>query len=123
VSEIRLTRWTGLASPACDELNALLANEDLTPYWWSNGPGDRYAPHTHPYHKVLYCGLGSITFVAAGGTEFTLAPGDRLDIPADTSHSAIVGNTGVTCVEAVVDSNARHDQVARGGESADALHS
>jgi hypothetical protein len=32
-------------------------------YSWSNGPGDRYAPHMHSYEKVLYCVDGSITFV------------------------------------------------------------
>ena len=32
-------------------------------YAWSNGPGDRYAPHTHSYEKVLYCVDGSITFL------------------------------------------------------------
>jgi len=35
-------------------------------YSWSNGPGDRYAAHTHNYEKVLYCVDGAITFALEG---------------------------------------------------------
>ena len=31
-------------------------------YSWSNGPGDRYAAHSHSFEKILYCVSGSITF-------------------------------------------------------------
>jgi quercetin dioxygenase-like cupin family protein len=73
--------------------------EGLSPSWWSNGPGDTYAAHSHSYNKVLYCTEGSITF-AVEGADFELHAGDRLDIPRGTSHSAVVGGEGVTCVEA-----------------------
>jgi quercetin dioxygenase-like cupin family protein len=36
--------------------------ERLMPSLWSNGPDDRYAAHSHTYHKVLYCASGSIRF-------------------------------------------------------------
>jgi len=50
---------------------------------------------------VLYCARGSIRFdVPASGESFELQPGDRLDIPPGTSHSALVGPEGATCVEA-----------------------
>jgi quercetin dioxygenase-like cupin family protein len=75
--------------------------ERLSPHRWSNGPGDTYAPHSHAYHKVLYCLRGSIVFrLTATGEEIELHAGDRLDIDPQTEHSAIVGTEGVECIEA-----------------------
>ena len=69
-------------------------------YAWSNGPGDRYAPHSHGYEKILYCTAGSITFVLeADGRRLELKPGDRMVLPPGTVHSAVVGPAGCTCVE------------------------
>ncbi len=76
-----------------------MRGEGLAPRWWSNGPRDVYASHEHGYHKVLYCAKGSITFSTPVG-EYELAPGDRLELPAGTPHSAVVGDAGVECVEA-----------------------
>jgi mannose-6-phosphate isomerase-like protein (cupin superfamily) len=96
---VTITHWTNHDPATAEELDALLRNDGLSPRWWSNGAGDTYAPHSHSYHKVLYCSRGSITFVV-DGKPLTLAPGDRLDIPQNTAHSAIVGPEGVECVEA-----------------------
>lgn len=73
--------------------------EDLSPQTWSNEPGYRYGAHHHPYHKVLFCIDGSITFHTPDG-DILLMPGDRLDLPPGTTHSATVGDTGVACMEA-----------------------
>lgn len=66
---------------------------------WSNGPGDRYGWHSHSYTKVLYCLDGSIDFIVAPDERTHLEAGDRLELPAGTSHSAVVGDRGVTCAE------------------------
>ena len=80
---------------------ARLRAEGLDPGAWSNGPGDRYAAHEHGYDKVLVCAAGSIRFgLPATGDIAELLAGDRLDLPAQTSHDAIVGPHGVTCLEA-----------------------
>lgn len=101
--EVTLTGWPATLAPSREELHKRLVAEGLKPTWWSNGPGDRYAPHEHSYDKVLYCARGEITFVIEpDGAAFDLRAGDRLDIPAGTRHSAVVGNNGVTCVEAAV---------------------
>jgi quercetin dioxygenase-like cupin family protein len=73
--------------------------EGLSPSSWSNGPGYRYGDHEHGRHKVLFCVEGSITFTTAAG-DIVMGPGDRLDLPAGTRHSAVVGADGVTCMEA-----------------------
>lgn len=76
----------------------LLRRGGLQPREWSNGPGDRYGWHEHAYDKLLYCVDGSITFHTHDG-DFSLAAGDRLEIPAGTQHAATVGTAGVRCVE------------------------
>lgn len=78
-----------------------MRSEGLDPGAWSNGPHDRYAAHEHGYDKVLVCAAGSIRFglpATGGGAE--LGVGDRLDLPAGTTHDAFVGPHGVTCLEA-----------------------
>ena len=84
------------------DVSAAFAAEGLEPHAWSNGPGYVYGEHKHPYHKVLYCTVGSITFHTPAG-DVVLGPGDRLDLPAGTPHSATVGPEGVTCMEAARD--------------------
>src|SRR5690606_32924229 len=92
----KLTRW-GHRAPTREFLEERLRRERLEPHWWSNGSGERYAGHSHDYHKVLYCQAGSVTFqLPASGDELELRPGDRLDLPASWVHSAVVGPEGVT---------------------------
>ena len=76
-----------------------LRGEGLVPSAWSNGPGDRYAGHRHGYDKILVVAAGSIVFGTAGIGPVALAVGDRLELPADTDHDAVVGPDGVTCLE------------------------
>jgi quercetin dioxygenase-like cupin family protein len=78
-----------------------LIGEGLDPGAWSNGPGDIYGAHEHGYDKVIVVADGSITFGLPGrGSTVALGEGDRLELPAGTSHDAIVGADGVTCLEA-----------------------
>jgi mannose-6-phosphate isomerase-like protein (cupin superfamily) len=99
MNEPTVTPWPHYAPPTEQALNKALQDKGLAPRWWSNGPRDRYAVHDHSYHKVLYCASGSIRFVV-DGANVDLSPGDRLDLPPRTPHSAVVGPQGVTCVEA-----------------------
>ena len=93
-----VTRHDGVP-PSRDELNERFEREGLEPRWWGNGPGDTYGWHSHPYHKVLYCQEGSITFHTRE-RDVELGPGDRLEIEPETEHAATVGSRGVSCVEA-----------------------
>ncbi len=110
---MHIIRWQGNMPPRESELRARMQQDGLTPYTWSNGPGDYYAAHTHSYEKVLYCVRGSIRFIlhdrpsAPDDESFLdLAPGDCMVLPAGVRHSAEVGHQGVTCLEA-----ARHSKV------------
>ena len=81
------------------DIRAVFAAEGLEPHAWSNRAGFSYDWHDHPYHKVLYCVEGSITFHTDQG-DVELSTGDRLDLPPGTRHAATVGPAGVTCLEA-----------------------
>ena len=83
------------------ELRGLLASEGLSAERWSNGPHAVYATHEHPYGKVLVVASGSITFtIDQGKRVVAMQPGDRLELPPRTPHSAVVGPEGVVCLEA-----------------------
>jgi glyoxylate utilization-related uncharacterized protein len=77
-------------------------------YGWSNGPGDRYARHSHAFTKILYCVAGSIDF-ALDDRVIHLDAGDRMVLPAGTAHSATVGPAGCACVEGKARVRARAD--------------
>ena len=97
--DVKLTSATKPASAT--EIAVAFSEEGLSPHSWSNGPHDRYAPHSHSYHKVLYCVRGSIVFrIEEDAKVYELTAGDRLDIGPGTRHSAIVGAAGVECMEA-----------------------
>jgi len=87
--------------PSGAEVEARLGREGLAVGSWSNGPGDRYAPHRHDFDKVLVVAAGEITFgLVELGRQARLGAGDRLDLPAGTTHDAVVGPAGVRCLEA-----------------------
>ena len=80
---------------------ARLQAEGLRAGAWGNGPGDRYGAHEHDYDKVIVVVAGSIVFGLPGsGASVAMAAGDRLELPAETRHDALVGPAGVECLEA-----------------------
>ena len=82
-------------------LRERLQDEGLAPSAWGNGPHDRYGAHDHGYDKVIVVAAGSIRFgLPERGDGHDLVAGDRLELPAGTAHDALVGGSGVTCLEA-----------------------
>lgn len=101
---MQVIRWQKQEAPQEHELRVLMQSQGLSPYSWSNGPGDQYTVHSHNYQKVLYCVRGSIRFILPDmqGDDATvnLSPGDCMLLPAHVRHSAEVGPQGVICLEA-----------------------
>lgn len=104
---MKVVRWQEAQPPQEQELRRRMQQEGLSPYSWSNGPGESYAAHSHTYEKVLYCVRGSIRFVLPDHANapdnkgiVDLTPGDCMVLPAGVRHSAQVGPQGVTCLEA-----------------------
>jgi uncharacterized protein YjlB len=86
--------------PSIAAVSRRLRAEGVDPAGWSNGPGDRYAAHEHGYEKLLMCAAGSITFfIGQDRIPAELRPGDGFKLPAGTTHAAVVGPEGCTCVE------------------------
>jgi uncharacterized protein YjlB len=80
---------------------ARLRAEGLEATTWSNDAGTRYGAHEHGYDKVIVAVRGSIRFgLPATGDAIDLDRGDRLELPAGTSHDALVGPSGIECLEA-----------------------
>jgi len=98
---VQVRRWVGDEPPQEADIQRMLAEQGLSGYRWSNAPGDTYAAHTHPYHKVIFVVRGSIAFgLPATGEQVELRAGDRLGLPAGSAHDALVGPEGVVCLEA-----------------------
>jgi mannose-6-phosphate isomerase-like protein (cupin superfamily) len=101
---MQVVRWQESTAPQEQELRKRMQQQGLSPYSWSNGPGDTYAVHSHSYEKVLYCVRGSIRFVLPDQPDTSknidLTPGDCMILPVGMRHSASVGPQGVTCLEA-----------------------
>jgi quercetin dioxygenase-like cupin family protein len=99
--ELKIQRLGKLEPLDEHTLREHFSREGLSPYAWSNAPGDTYAAHTHPYDKVIYIVRGSITWVLPQtNQEIEIRAGDRLNLPRGTVHAARVGSQGVTCLEA-----------------------
>ncbi len=83
------------------DLDGRLRAEGLEPGRWSNGPGDRYAAHDHGYDKVIVVERGSIRFGLGSARPHSSSPrATAWSCPAGTLHDALVGSSGVVCLEA-----------------------
>jgi quercetin dioxygenase-like cupin family protein len=82
-------------------LEARLKAEGLQASAWSNLAGERFEERVNDFDKVVVVVEGSITYGLSGyGVGYLLTPGERLDLPANVPHDALVGPKGVTCLEA-----------------------
>ena len=97
--QLRKYRWSKHYESAEEELQRFLQDRDIQAERWDAEAGETFAPHSHDYHKKLYCAEGSLSLTANGQT-FSLQPGDGLDLPADTIHHAQAGLAGAVCYEA-----------------------
>ena len=90
----------GPARPGVAAAEERLRALGVSPYSWSNAPGDRYAAHEHTTTKLLVCAEGSITFLIGSKREpAEINAGDGIVLPAGTWHAAVVGPHGCTCLE------------------------
>lgn len=62
-------------------------------YEWKDEAGKTYENHMHQDKVSMYVVSGSITFDFYGEKKL-VQPGERLDVPPKTEHSAVVGEEG-----------------------------
>lgn len=70
-----------------------IKSEGFDPVEIVNEPGFIYSEHKHPQTKLLAFLEGSMD-VTFGGKTYHCIPGDKVIIPGNTIHSAVVGKTG-----------------------------
>ena len=97
--QLRKYRWSKHYESAEEELVGLLRLKNIKAERWTAEAGEEFAPHSHEYDKQLWCAEGSIV-LRISGKNYSLQPGDALDLPANTIHEATTGLTGVVCYEA-----------------------
>jgi quercetin dioxygenase-like cupin family protein len=75
------------------EIAEKVRDEGFDPLRISDPPGAVYPPHTHPETKLLAFLQGTMQVTVRGET-FSCAAGDKLLIPGNVEHSALVGPEG-----------------------------
>jgi quercetin dioxygenase-like cupin family protein len=95
-----VVRWSGPKKPTLDELKRLLQAETLESEVYADRPGVKYGRHKHDFDDFVVIVSGSMK-IATDEHEWTLRPGDRLDIPANTYHRAeVIGKEDVRYLSA-----------------------
>lgn len=82
-----VVRWTKSKKPTLEELQKHLATMGRESVLYSDLPGTKYGRHKHPFEDFIVIVSGKMKIITAAG-EWTLKPGDRLDLPANTVHAA-----------------------------------
>jgi len=75
------------------EIRQSIKNEGFDPLIINNSPGYTYSKHHHLETKILAFLDGSIE-VTVNNDTFNCKKGDKLIIPGNTEHSAVVGEEG-----------------------------
>ena len=75
------------------EIAEKVREEGFDPLRISDSPGTVYAPHTHPETKLLAFLHGTMQ-VTVQGQRYACTIGDKLLIPGNVEHSALVGPEG-----------------------------
>jgi quercetin dioxygenase-like cupin family protein len=84
-----MVKWSRSKKPTLEELKEMLAGQGLECELYSDPPRVKYGRHKHPFDDFVVIVSGKMK-IMTDKLEWTLTPGDRLDIPANTPHSAEV---------------------------------
>ena len=86
---IEVERWAEESLPDAATLKALLQAEGYSVLQWTDAPGTKYGPHSHPEDQSHWI-LSGVLELRVGHETYTLRAGDRDYLPANTMHSAFV---------------------------------
>jgi quercetin dioxygenase-like cupin family protein len=82
-----VVRWTKSKKPELEELKKQLAQEGLESELYSDPAGMKYGKHKHDFDDFIVIVSGKMK-LTTDVAEWTLKPGDRIDLPANTFHRA-----------------------------------
>jgi len=86
---IEVERWSEPAPPDPQALKTRLDGEGYSVFQSSDAPGTKYGPHAHAEDQTHWILSGELE-LRVGYERYTLGPGDRDFLPANTMHSAFV---------------------------------
>jgi quercetin dioxygenase-like cupin family protein len=84
-----IVRWTKPKKPTLEEIQQMLTAEGLEFDLFSDKPGTKYGRHKHPFDDFIVIVSGRMK-LTTDTNEWVMKPGDRLTLPAGTSHSAVM---------------------------------
>ena len=76
-----------------NEIKKRIVREGYSPIKYTDTPGFTYSTHKHPETKLLAF-LNGVMEARVGNTVYKCSRDDKLIIPGNTTHSAIVGSSG-----------------------------
>jgi len=95
-----VVRWNKTKKPTLEELRQGLVRQGLESELYSDPPKLKYGRHKHDFDDFIVIVTGRMK-VITDHHEWVLKPGDRLDLPANTMHSAeMLGTTEVSYLSA-----------------------
>ncbi len=95
-----VVRWNKPKKPALADLQKLLQAEGLEYELYSDSPGTKYGRHKHPFDDFIVIVSGKMKIIT-DSQEWLMKPGDRLNLPSNTAHSAeVVGREEVQYLSA-----------------------
>ena len=95
-----IVRWGRPKKPTLEELRRILKSEGLESELYTDRAGVKYGRHKHDFDDFVVIVEGTMK-IATDEHEWTLRPGDRLDIPANTNHRAeMIGKDDVKYLSA-----------------------
>jgi len=93
---IEVEHWGEESPPNPAELRRRLLDEGYSVFEWTDAPGTKYGPHSHPEDQSHWI-LSGVLELRVGHESYSLRAGDRDYLPANTMHSAFVpGDEPVT---------------------------
>lgn len=93
---IEIEQWGDESAPDPAALRQRLQDEGYSVFEWTDAPGTKYGPHSHPEDQSHWILSGELE-LRVGHETYSLRAGDRDYLPANTMHSASVpGDAPVT---------------------------
>ena len=86
---VDVVRLLNAGSATLDALRAILEREGHTCELVTDPPGTRYGMHKHDFDDFVVIVSGKMK-LGTGTNTWTLEPGDRINLPANTPHWAEV---------------------------------
>jgi mannose-6-phosphate isomerase-like protein (cupin superfamily) len=97
---VEFVRYTKSKKPTLEELQGQLQREGLPFEMYSDPPGVKYGRHKHDFDDFIVIVSGKMK-ILTDTEEWVMKPGDRINLPARTSHSAeVVGKEPVSYLSA-----------------------